>query len=38
MTLFVCSKVLGPYAYLEDPRLKPARRMAEQVVKELQTG
>ncbi|MEU6090567.1 hypothetical protein ABZ865_27920 [Streptomyces sp. NPDC047085] len=38
MTLFVCSKILGPYAHPEDPRLKPARRMAEQVVKELQAG
>ncbi|WP_328831184.1 hypothetical protein OHT77_28025 [Streptomyces sp. NBC_00252] len=38
MTLFACSKILGPYAHPEDPRLEPARRMAEQVVKELQTG
>ncbi|GAA2577488.1 hypothetical protein GCM10010304_18080 [Streptomyces roseoviolaceus] len=37
MTLFVCSKILGPYAHPEDPRLKPARRMAEQVIKELQS-
>ncbi|MEZ7004933.1 hypothetical protein [Streptomyces sp. AD55] len=36
MTLFVCSKVLGPYAHPEDPRLEPARRMAEQVIEELQ--
>ncbi|MDX2936919.1 hypothetical protein [Streptomyces ipomoeae] len=36
MTLFVCSKILGPYAHPEDPRLEPARRMAEQVTKELQ--
>ncbi|MFI2035046.1 hypothetical protein ACH470_10330 [Streptomyces bottropensis] len=38
MTLFVCSKILGPDAHPEDPRLEPARRMAEQVVAELQTG
>jgi hypothetical protein len=36
MTLFACSKVLGPHAHPEDPRLEPARRMAEQVIKELQ--
>ncbi|WP_189957908.1 hypothetical protein [Streptomyces alanosinicus] len=36
MTLFVCSKILGPYAHPEDPRLKPAQRMAEQITKELQ--
>ncbi|KFF96358.1 hypothetical protein IQ62_36825 [Streptomyces scabiei] len=35
MTLFACSKILGPYAHPEDPRLEPARRMAEQVIKEL---
>ncbi|MET9294091.1 hypothetical protein [Streptomyces sp. NPDC003077] len=38
MTLFVCAKVLGPCAHPEDPRLKPARRMAEQVVEELQAN
>ncbi len=38
MTLFACSKILGPYAHPEDPRLEPARRMAEQVTKELQAG
>ncbi|GAA0499007.1 hypothetical protein [Streptomyces olivaceiscleroticus] len=38
MTLFVCSKILGPYAHPEDPRLEPARRMAEQIVAELQAG
>lgn len=38
MTLFVCSKILGPYAHPEDPRLEPARRMAEQVIDELQGG
>lgn len=36
MTLFSCSKILGPHAHPDDPRLEPARRMAEQVVKELQ--
>ncbi len=36
MTLFVCSKILGPYAHPDDPRLEPARRMAERVVEELQ--
>ncbi|MFC9736634.1 hypothetical protein ACFVKC_01795 [Streptomyces noursei] len=38
MTLFVCSKILGPYAHPEDPRLEPARRMADQVIAELQAG
>ncbi|MFC9927175.1 hypothetical protein [Streptomyces sp. NPDC127190] len=37
MTLFVCSRILGPYAHPEDPRLEPARRMAEEIVEELQT-
>ncbi|MFB7931056.1 hypothetical protein ACFC4C_18330 [Streptomyces sp. NPDC056039] len=36
MTLYVCAKILGPYAHPEDPRLEPARRMTEQVIKELQ--
>ncbi|MFC5958398.1 hypothetical protein ACFP51_29320 [Streptomyces pratens] len=36
MTLFVCSKILGPYAHPEDPRLESARCMAEQVIEELQ--
>ncbi|MEU3949166.1 hypothetical protein [Streptomyces sp. NPDC029526] len=36
MTLFACSKILGPHAHPEDPRLEPARRMAEQCMKELQ--
>ncbi|MFF4714932.1 hypothetical protein ACFY2V_26540 [Streptomyces eurythermus] len=36
MTLFVCSNILGPSAHPEDPRLEPARRMAERVVEELQ--
>ncbi|MEW1828408.1 hypothetical protein [Streptomyces sp. NPDC088196] len=38
MTLFVCAKILGPYARPGDPRLGPARRMAEQVMEELRTG
>ncbi|MEV5592881.1 hypothetical protein [Streptomyces sp. NPDC052496] len=38
MTLFVCSKILGPYAHPEDPRLEPARRLAQQIVAELQAG
>lgn len=38
MTLFACSKILGPDAHPEDPRLEPARLMAEQVIKELQAG
>jgi len=38
MTLFVCSKILGPYAHPEDPRLEPAQRVAEQVIEELQAG
>ncbi|MFD9216265.1 hypothetical protein ACFVY9_24830 [Streptomyces sp. NPDC059544] len=38
MTLFVCSKILGPYAHPEDPRLDPARRMAELIVAELQAS
>lgn len=35
MTLFVCSKILGPYAHPEDPRLAPARDMAKRVIEEL---
>lgn len=35
MTLFVCSKIFGPGAHPEDPRLGPARRIAEQIVAEL---
>ncbi|PJJ03496.1 hypothetical protein BX264_3881 [Streptomyces sp. 2333.5] len=38
MTLFVCSKILGPHAHPEDPRLMPARRVAERIVSELQAG
>ncbi|MYY86645.1 MULTISPECIES: hypothetical protein [unclassified Streptomyces] len=38
MTLFACSKILGPDAHPQDPRLEPACRMAEQVIAELQAG
>ncbi|GAA5613772.1 hypothetical protein Spla01_04961 [Streptomyces platensis] len=38
MTLFVCSKILGPNAHPEDPRLTPTRRVAERIVSELQVG
>ncbi|MEU6760814.1 hypothetical protein [Streptomyces sp. NPDC046685] len=38
MTLFVCAKILAPDAHPEDPRLEPARRMAEQVAADLQTA
>lgn len=38
MTLFVCSKILGPGAHPQGPRLEPARRMAERIVAELQEG
>ncbi|MFD0267875.1 hypothetical protein ACFVGY_15030 [Streptomyces sp. NPDC127106] len=36
MTLFVCAKILAPDAHPEDPRLDPARQMAEQVAADLQ--
>ncbi|MFI1888772.1 hypothetical protein [Streptomyces jumonjinensis] len=36
MTLFACSKILGPDAHPEDPRIEPARHMARQVIAELQ--
>ncbi|MEU6666248.1 hypothetical protein [Streptomyces sp. NPDC046727] len=38
MTLFVCSKILGPHSHPEDPRLGPARRMAEKTIEELRSG
>ncbi|MCC9703937.1 hypothetical protein E4N62_00820 [Streptomyces sp. MNU76] len=38
MTLFACSKILGPYAHPGDPRLEPARRTADQIIKEIQAG
>lgn len=37
MTLFACSKILGPHAHPQDPRLEPARRVADRLVEELQT-
>ncbi|MFE9725913.1 hypothetical protein ACFYQ5_20535 [Streptomyces sp. NPDC005794] len=36
MTLFVAAKILGPYSEPDDPRLVPARKMAEQHLQELQ--
>ncbi|MFI2432445.1 hypothetical protein [Streptomyces sp. NPDC018693] len=36
MILFACSKILGPYADPEDPRLTPARHTADQVIAKLQ--
>ncbi|MBP0455891.1 hypothetical protein [Streptomyces montanisoli] len=38
MTLFACSKILGPDAHPQDPRRGPARRMAEEIVQELRVG
>lgn len=38
MTLFVCSKILGPHAHPQDPRREPARRMTDQVIQDLQAG
>ncbi|MCX4751171.1 hypothetical protein OG455_37670 [Kitasatospora sp. NBC_01287] len=38
MTLFVCSKIIGPDAHPEDPRVEPARREAARIVEELQAG
>ncbi|MFD9973236.1 hypothetical protein ACFWZR_02845 [Streptomyces sp. NPDC059017] len=38
MTLFVCAKILAPDAHPEDPRLEPARQMAEQVAADLQSA
>jgi hypothetical protein len=35
MTLFACSKILGPDAHPQDPRREPALRMAEEIVQEL---
>ncbi|MFG2439689.1 hypothetical protein [Streptomyces sp. NPDC048508] len=36
MSLFFLSKIVGPYAYEEDPLLAPARREAARLVAELQ--
>ncbi|MFI9273933.1 hypothetical protein ACIGXM_24980 [Kitasatospora sp. NPDC052896] len=38
MTLFVCSKITGPHAHPDDPRLDPARQEAARIVRELQRG
>ncbi|MEU6212171.1 hypothetical protein ABZ891_20020 [Streptomyces sp. NPDC047023] len=35
MSLFFLSKIVGPYAYEEDPLLAPARREAQRLVAEL---
>ncbi|MCT2589805.1 hypothetical protein LHJ74_07735 [Streptomyces sp. N2-109] len=37
MMLFACSKIAGPYAHPEDPRLEPARREAARLMDVLQT-
>ncbi|MFF3210129.1 hypothetical protein ACFYYB_05665 [Streptomyces sp. NPDC002886] len=36
MSLFFLSKIVGPYAYEEDPLLAPARKEADRLVAELQ--
>ncbi|MEY9948391.1 hypothetical protein [Kitasatospora sp. GAS1066B] len=38
MMLFACSKLVGPDAHPEDPRVRPARHAAAQIVQELQAG
>lgn len=38
MTLFACSKILGPHAHPQDPRLDAARRMSEQIIADLRAG
>ncbi|MFG2143661.1 hypothetical protein ACGFRG_05600 [Streptomyces sp. NPDC048696] len=38
MLLFASAKILGPHAHPEDPRLTPARAVAEQTVRELQSA
>ncbi|MFE7460591.1 hypothetical protein ACPEIF_11685 [Streptomyces sp. NPDC012600] len=38
MALFVCAKIIGPYAHEADPRLKPAREQAVRLVEELQSS
>jgi hypothetical protein len=35
MMLFACSKLAGPYAHPEDPRVEPARRAADRLMDEL---
>ncbi|MFD7338230.1 hypothetical protein ACFV98_19810 [Streptomyces violascens] len=37
MTLFACSKILGPDAHPQDLRLEPARQMVEETVQDLQS-
>ncbi len=36
MALFVCAKIVGPYAHEADPRLEPARKAAVRLIQELQ--
>jgi hypothetical protein len=38
MTLFACSKILGPHADPKNTQLELARRMVKQVAAELQAG
>lgn len=38
MMLFACAKIAGPYAHPQDPRLEPARVMAQRLLEELQAG
>ncbi|MFE6592574.1 hypothetical protein [Streptomyces sp. NPDC057781] len=35
MMLFFCTKIVGPYAHPDDPRLEPARRAAARIVENL---
>ncbi|MFD4023830.1 hypothetical protein ACFWRV_09975 [Streptomyces sp. NPDC058576] len=37
MALFICAKIVGPYAHEADPRLWPAREKATRLVGELQS-
>ncbi|MEE1822474.1 hypothetical protein PUR61_09755 [Streptomyces sp. BE20] len=38
MMLFACSKIIGPDAHPEDPRVEPARHAAARIVARLQAG
>ncbi|MCX5529722.1 hypothetical protein OG785_03985 [Streptomyces sp. NBC_00006] len=38
MALFLCAKVVGPYAHEADPRLESARKQAAQLIGELQSA
>lgn len=38
MSLFACAKFAGPHAHPEDPRVEPARRIAERLIEELQAS